>query len=525
MIDSVVSRVGGWVMPALLLAAVTSAAFLSGCGGGGDAATSTPPSEPIDPEPTASATFVRRDINSYPADSAFIASFREGVATMMGRDATDPTSWAYQANIHGFPTSSSGSNCSPNNSGPSQPAWATCQHGSYFFLAWHRMYLYYFERILRSASGDPAFTLPFWDYEQAAQRPLPLAFREPADAGNALFVAERNTTPGLDMNAGDPLPESDTDASLALSRIPFDTASRPQSASTFGGWQIANPMHFASGYGGLERLPHNAIHNDVGGPTGWMADPDCAARDPIFWLHHANIDRLWQAWLNEGGGRMNPTMDPTWLTTQFTFFDENGQEVALSGSQILDTALQLDYVYDGVPMMALQVTSAGAAVATPPEGASQAAEVTMLGSSAGGRIALGNSARSVSMTVSPAAHQRMTAMLAETTEEHPIILALEQVRQERRGVNYEVYLNLPEGTEPDPDGPYYVGHLSLFSGHEGDGPQNYELDATEVVRGLRERNEWTSGDARVSFVRSGGAVEQMPEGETHISFARAMLHE
>jgi tyrosinase len=32
------------------------------------------------------------------------------------------------------------------------------------------------------------------------------------------------------------------------------------------------------------------------GGDGWMSDPDKAALDPIFWLHHANIDRLWAAW-------------------------------------------------------------------------------------------------------------------------------------------------------------------------------------------------------------------------------------
>ncbi|MGH7262080.1 MAG: tyrosinase family protein [Nitrospiraceae bacterium] len=42
-----------------------------------------------------------------------------------------------------------------------QTAWNTCQHGSYFFLSWHRMYLYYFERILREASRDPNFALPY----------------------------------------------------------------------------------------------------------------------------------------------------------------------------------------------------------------------------------------------------------------------------------------------------------------------------------------------------------------------------
>ena len=59
--------------------------------------------------------------------------------------------------------------------------------------------------------------------------------------------------------------------------------------------------------GGLEGSPHNAVHGLVGGTQrghdqndpafgGLMGWPDQAALDPIFWLHHANIDRLWESW-------------------------------------------------------------------------------------------------------------------------------------------------------------------------------------------------------------------------------------
>jgi tyrosinase len=55
-------------------------------------------------------------------------------------------------------------------------------------------------------------------------------------------------------------------------------------------------------YGAIESDPHNFVHVMVGGdtppnPTGWMFDPAFAALDPIFWVHHCNIDRLWAAWL------------------------------------------------------------------------------------------------------------------------------------------------------------------------------------------------------------------------------------
>ena len=43
-----------------------------------------------------------------------------------------------------------------------------------------------------------------------------------------------------------------------------------------------------------------------------MSDPDAAALDPIFWLHHANIDRLWEVWRENPVTNINPT-DPNWL--------------------------------------------------------------------------------------------------------------------------------------------------------------------------------------------------------------------
>ena len=49
----------------------------------------------------------------------------------------------------------------------------------------------------------------------------------------------------------------------------------------------------------LESNPHNQVHVDVGGDSpdgriwGLMSDPGLAALDPIFYMHHSNIDRMW----------------------------------------------------------------------------------------------------------------------------------------------------------------------------------------------------------------------------------------
>jgi hypothetical protein len=48
------------------------------------------------------------------------------------------------------------------------------------FFGWHRMYLYYFERVLRWAAQDDTLRLPYWDYTDPAQLALPAEFRQTA---------------------------------------------------------------------------------------------------------------------------------------------------------------------------------------------------------------------------------------------------------------------------------------------------------------------------------------------------------
>jgi hypothetical protein len=109
-------------------------------------------------------------------------------------------------------------------------------------------------------------------------------------------------------------------------------------------------VHFSSL---LEAQPHNTVHVKVG---GWMLGPNTAAQDPIFWLHHANIDRLWERWLDRGEGRANPVTNRVWMDTEFALFDEDGDRVEMSAREIIQTASQLDYVYDDEPAGALGAT-------------------------------------------------------------------------------------------------------------------------------------------------------------------------
>jgi hypothetical protein len=174
------------------------------------------------------------------------------------------------------------------------------------------MELCFFERILRKASGMPSLGLPYWNYSEASDpnaRFLPAAFRTPANASNPLFNSVRNAN----LNNGT--------AQLAASAVSLASA-------------IPGPVPFYTFSSNVYGTPHSAIHGGIG---GWMGSVPTAAQDPIFWLHHCNIDRLWNRWLAAGGGRANPpASDTVWHNTKFTFFDEFGEQVQMTGAELLN---------------------------------------------------------------------------------------------------------------------------------------------------------------------------------------------
>jgi Common central domain of tyrosinase/Polyphenol oxidase middle domain len=482
---------------------------------------------------------VRRNVSALRPGGARIRALKDGVRAMKDTSAfpnNDPRSWAYQAAIHG-------SNRRPPDP-QAQDSWNMCQHASFFFLSWHRMYIYFFERILRAASGDPNLALPYWNYSDPAQRALPVPFREPSGAANPLYVSQRNAG----INAGAELLGSDvstTQMFLARNFLP-----REGSRLSFGGGRVPGPVHFSSFTGLLEAQPHNTVHVKVG---GWMGDPNTAAQDPIFWLHHANIDRLWERWLDRGEGRANPVNNGVWMDTEFAFFDEDGDQVEMSAREIIQTSSQLDYVYDDEPAGALGATGfSGAAarvggaevfVATSSVANGDAEEPTLIGRTRGRgegemielgaeptRVAveLGAPAAAAAEMVEAQAAARVAGEQApEGGEEQRIVLGLDGVQyDESPGVTYEIYLNLPEGQQPDYTSDYYVGNLGFFgmeAGGHGEGahghPANLSFDVTDNVRALRAKGEWHEREANVSFFARG--LIPPPGEETSVAEAEA----
>lgn len=516
-------RSGPWIAMALC------ALVLIACNGVQEPGSSDPPV--TDPPPS---VHVRQEIHSLTQPQ--IDAYRAGVALMKSRPADDPTSWIYQANIHGFPGTSQICDVTP---GPVQPAWETCQHGNFFFLPWHRMYLYYFERILRAAAqeaiGDPNydFTLPYWDYEDPEFEDLPEPFRVPADtAQNPLFVPDpRRAFNCNSIVPGQPCVSASTaSATVALSLIPFcncpagevctDCLGGLTPSEAFGGQFTPVPQHSAGNFGELESQPHNVVHVALGGNVGWMSFVPCAARDPIFWVHHANIDRLWQVWLNQNAGRSNPLGEQVWTDETFQFFDENGQSVTLTACEVLNMATQLDYVYDGVPVENVVLCGAPQPEAVagpgPPPAAVELAAIEPA------RRSLGRDAVRVAVNLPPE-----DVSIETVGEPKRRWVVVEGLTLRTPGAYYQVYLNLPEGTEPDPEGDYFLGNIAIFGEvHEDDPGGSRSFEITDHVVSLQEKGEW-SGEVELTFVHGNPSptietIEAEPEEFIRFSHVRVI---
>lgn len=464
--------------------------------------------------PPASAAFVRRDVwtlqSAAPWDPMTIA-YAKAVRRMQARPASDPTSWAFQAAIHA------------TFRAPAHPLWNGCQHASWFFLPWHRMYLFFFEKIVRAAvlaDGGPAdFALPYWNYDQPNPRnTLPLPFREstlPDGTPNPLSLA-----PGLrdaGIAAGAQLRPEDTSSTAAMNSTVFTGPA----GTTFGGPRSAAVI-FDGGFGMLERQPHNAIHVVVGGPRpgtatdctiAQMTEPRCAALDPIFWLHHANIDRLWNRWLDQGGGRANPS-DAAWLGQRFSFADDTGSTVQLSVADVLDTAAQLRYVYDDRPAF------------TPPP--------PIVVPVRGGRTELiGATEEVVALTdrvtvplAIPASNRSLFFDLAQGVSD--VFLSVENIEADHNpGVVFDVLLNQPDkGSDARR---HRVGSFTLFGielmndldlDHEGAPGMRHTFDVGEIVSGLAALDLWNPDTITVTIEP---VAPPAPPGEAQRSIEELVL--
>jgi len=231
----------------------------------------------------------------------------------------DDRGYAFYAGLHGLPL----------------PEY--CQHGTLLFLPWHRAYLYFFERALtdalRRARDDQAVavSLPWWDWTSSSAHAdgLPAGYLAgsgagdnplaagPLTLGDGDLAAVRENLPGAITDGSSPVTIRDPEAPDELPRT--QTVARALKAPTFSTFSTL-----------LEGI-HNGVHGWVGGA---MSAVPIAAYDPVFWAHHAMIDRLWYLW----------QISPNGVSPPASLLDQALAPWPVTVRQVMDIS-RLDYEY------------------------------------------------------------------------------------------------------------------------------------------------------------------------------------
>ncbi|MFI9503398.1 tyrosinase family protein [Nocardia sp. NPDC052566] len=150
-------------------------------------------------------------------------------------------------------------------------------HGGPAFFPWHREYLLRFEQDLQAI--DPNVTVPYWDWTRSNLNP--------AATESWIWRADLMGGPGQ-ADTGEV--KDGPFAGWGLIRNSFNRFGFPGTGGDIAA-SMASP-HYTT-FRRIEN-PHGAAHVWVG---GFVGNPVIAPRDPVFWLIHANVDRLWSQWL------------------------------------------------------------------------------------------------------------------------------------------------------------------------------------------------------------------------------------
>jgi len=232
-----------------------------------------------------------------------LAAWRE--AMRKAQALKDDRGYQHWAGIHGLPLPIS---CKHSPRG----------HQDFLFLPWHRAYLYFLERALQDRVKGVA--LPWWDWTLHDEGvPAAYADKKAADgAHNPLVDAAVDLPPDVLAQVRAALPGTLTKGKKPRTfRDPEPPDELPKKETIDS---ILSAPTFEDFSTRIENV-HNAVHTWVGGS---MSAVPVAGFDPLFFAHHAMIDRVWYLWQMGSAGMdppsamMDTVLDPFPMTVRQT---------------------------------------------------------------------------------------------------------------------------------------------------------------------------------------------------------------
>ncbi|KAI3457551.1 hypothetical protein Pfo_014214 [Paulownia fortunei] len=279
------------------------------------------------------------------ASKEYIAKYEKAVELMKALPDDDPRSFTQQANVH----------CAYCNLTYEQTGDSDLKlqiHNSWLFYPWHRWYLYFYERILGKLIDDPTFGLPIWNWDHPDGMVIPDMF---VKKDSPLFDARRNQDhlpPAIaDLNyAAQPTTDSSKIIPNNLTEMYSEMVRNVSKLEDFYGAKYVTGTSPDPGPGTVERGSHTALHVWVGQatPSGEdMGNFYSAGREPLFFSHHVNVDRLWSIWRGLRGKKPKDFTESDWLNSNFLFYDENAQLVRVKVGDTLENE-KMGYTFQKV---------------------------------------------------------------------------------------------------------------------------------------------------------------------------------
>jgi len=152
------------------------------------------------------------------------------------------------------------------------------------FLAWHRIFLIRFEKALQKY--EPSVYIPYWKWVDGGIPKWIEKFEPTVKGVTRLKGSHMSLKPTFQK------PKAET-----VNRNTVTSAITTQKNID----RILNYTRYNEFSTALERGPHNRGHMRIGG----VMQTEVSPADPMFWLHHANVDRIWALWQKK-----NPTKHP-----------------------------------------------------------------------------------------------------------------------------------------------------------------------------------------------------------------------
>jgi polyphenol oxidase len=473
--------------------------------------------------PTPGPVRIRKSV--FELDASEIKRLKDAYAALrkLATDhPNDPRGWLHQGQVHCW-------YCS----GALDSLNGMEIHGGWWFFAWHRAYLYFHERILGDLIGDPTFALAYWDWDSCLDDPNDKSGRN-RFPGDVFGFSNDPANPLNDPTRGvGPNDRIDTAFVGPTTMKPIMDA---KSFAEFGGSGNEELPVFDQSGGGVQQMgsleagPHGLVHVWTTDPKGFSGAPDMGALasagfDPVFFAHHANIDRLWDVWI-QNTAHANPS-NPRWLNSDgqplFFFYDQAQAWNGILINQVTNPEGPLSYRYQppkwppppaGAPPAAAVAAAAPRAAPRVAQIAPLSAPVVELTQNAEPK-ALSSAPTTIRVAVPPPAQQSLTAAAAPASSKS-VVLRIDGVEiPPDRGAVVKVYVNRPEATAaaqgPQPG---YVGSMIIVpstapgSLHmHGNVVRNFGFPLTpELATSLQNQ-----GDISVTLVPVTGETNKPPE--------------